>query len=222
MTNCSQTLDRLPLYVGGELDALDAAQVEGHLLHCESCSHEEQKLQESRGLFQNAIQAPSAELQGLNLWSDVRASMLAEGLLGNDSGQSDESTWELRPVASAAPKLSLVRRMASFASAAALIGVASLAGSGLLGSGTESVVDDGGFGLSGHVSAVAASMRLHQGESAMRRVLPGESSLSQGARPLRPLYEPRSMYLPAPVDPGMPGGSSLAAFQNAAPILELR
>ena len=207
MTNCSESLERLPLYVGGELDVLDAALVAGHLNQCDACSLEEQALQRSRVAFREAVQAPQGELGELNLWEGIRASMLSEGLLNKRSElQPASKPYELRPVASAAPKLSLVRQLVGVAAAAAVIGVASLAGSGLLG------LDAGNSGstyATGHGAAVAKTLQLLDGESEMRSVAPGEISLSPYARSLQPAYQA------SPQSSGMDAGAgSLAGFQT--------
>lgn len=211
MTNCSESLERLPLYVGGELDVLDAALVAGHLNQCEPCSHEEQVLQRSRVAFREAVAAPQGELGELNLWEGIRASMLSEGLL-NESPlvqrelQPEPKPYTLRPVASAAPKLSLVRQLVGVAAAAAIIGVASLAGSGLLGLDGS---DPGSTYSTGHGASVAKTLQLLDGESEMRSLAPGEISLSPYARSLQPAYQasPQSSAMDA-------GGGSLAGFQT--------
>lgn len=86
---CQRTEDRLPLYVGGDLDARATEEVRDHLSACEACA---ERASDLRGAFDAyfATQHREAadELAGRGLWPELRARIEAEAA-GLDASVAD-------------------------------------------------------------------------------------------------------------------------------------
>jgi len=81
---CEEIREKLPLYVGEDLDGdvLDA--VRGHLAVCAGCAAEMERARSARRGLVEALDAASAGLERLGspgLWPGVRARLVAEGLV---------------------------------------------------------------------------------------------------------------------------------------------
>ncbi len=170
-TNCSDVLDKLPLFVGGDLESDAITFVRAHLAQCESCEREAALAARSRDAFRTALRASLAHSNQLaesdspfaqasraredqvgGLWSGIRSTLVAEGLLTNGVGASTEPNVELAPT-TARPRLVLLKRVGSIAAAAAVLAMGLVFGPGLLdgdatrdefsnGSPVANVVDD--------------------------------------------------------------------------------
>ncbi len=71
-------LDRLPLWVGGDLDEAATAEVDAHLAACERCSAAAQALQKSQAWLKEASEAPFDEADHAALRRSVMARLQAE------------------------------------------------------------------------------------------------------------------------------------------------
>lgn len=125
-TSCGETLERLPLYVGGDLDPEALASVRAHLDACRSCAGRARAAQRAREDLANALRASGALEGGSepSLWPGLRNRLRAEGLI------------RAAPHLQATPRSALTLRrkrlkwLAPLVAAAALIAV--VQGTGLL------------------------------------------------------------------------------------------
>ncbi len=76
---CEDVLERLPLYVGGDLDGPEQDGIAAHLALCASCAEEAAAASLARVAFVEALAAEKGERA--ELWPGIRERMLAEGLL---------------------------------------------------------------------------------------------------------------------------------------------
>lgn len=215
-SSCKEVLDRLPLYVGGELDSVDAELVLAHLGHCARCAGEEQMLERAQVAFRASLQAPVNEIADPDLWSGIRASLVAEDLI------RDGSTREVLPAGKrkslrvlenerSRPRFQLVRRLGGLAAAAALVTIASLVGFDLTGSadsgersnGLESIdspvanIPGGPGSLAAGPTSFDLPTRGEAGEQKMQPIGPGETSLTQDAVLFVPRLSQRTLGIGA-------------------------
>jgi len=181
-TSCSDVREKLPLFVGGDLDADVLNLVRTHLAICEECASEARRARRSREVFQTSLAREASESRP-DLWQGIRASLVAEGLIGSGTTSTEEtpvlSMHERTEVSSTTmrPRLRLVRRAAAFAAAAAVLVAATVLAPRLVPDDemTPGVVDGSG-GLHAQVEDVTESVatELRAGETLLRPVL-GES-----------------------------------------------
>src|SRR5688572_10939855 len=81
ITTCEHVLERLPLYVGEDLDAETAAGVSAHLAGCAGCRAGAERASAARARLRAAFEE-DVRGGGPNLWPGVRAGLVREGLLG--------------------------------------------------------------------------------------------------------------------------------------------
>ncbi|MCK6446369.1 MAG: zf-HC2 domain-containing protein [Planctomycetes bacterium] len=83
--NCTEIRALLVLFVGDDLDAAEAARVARHLSECGPCRAEQARWMATRSKLATLRELPNAPGQGTSpsVWSNVRAELLAEGLIGS-------------------------------------------------------------------------------------------------------------------------------------------
>jgi hypothetical protein len=122
--SCGEVREKLPLYVGGDLDAgvLDA--VRGHLDLCGECARLAGKVMGARRELVAAFRAQESDVARPGLWPGIRATLHAEGLI-HAAGEPAQQpvaprarrarwTWALAPLAAAAVLLLLVQIAGEF------------------------------------------------------------------------------------------------------------
>jgi hypothetical protein len=129
--NCADTRAALPLYVGGDMEFQELAQVKAHLDDCETCRLHEDRARQARGALVSMLQFDESSPEGGSVWDGVRAGLVAEGLIvgrAADSGLEGERDIlvPLRAASTPRPGPSPVRafprlRVASLAAAAGLV-----------------------------------------------------------------------------------------------------
>jgi hypothetical protein len=131
-TSCSAVRDKLPLFVGEDLERDGLELVSAHLVHCEECAAEAGRAASARDQFRAGLQV-SRPGTAPALWGGIRAALVAEGRLSAPAAERvSDLEWtpapRLRPVAPSGT----VRRVMAFAAAAAVLAVASVLGPRLL------------------------------------------------------------------------------------------
>ncbi len=122
--SCGEVREKLPLFVGGDLDAgvLDA--VRGHLDLCVECARLADRVMGARRELVAAFRAQEGDAARPGLWPGIRATLHAEGLI-HPAGESTPQavvtrkrrmrwTWALAPLAAAAVLLLLVQIAGEF------------------------------------------------------------------------------------------------------------
>ena len=224
-TNCSDVLERLPLYVGADLDEDALAFVRAHLDECEACAKQAEAADRAREAFRTSLEAQvgasridapgSRSTASADLWDGVRATLVREGRI--HSGSADEFVPQRRV---ARPALRLVSRWAPAAAAAAVVAVVAI-GSGLFDAGrsaapagavgTTPVADDGASGAL--LVGIDAPASMAPGERRLQRIEPGAALLQDEAQPLRRSVEVPGLH-------GERGGrNQLASSRTRGPRL---
>lgn len=121
-TSCGETLEKLPLYVGGDLDPEALATVRAHLALCASCARRARAGERARQELASSLASPAAGTRGSSLWPGIRSELLSEGLIQPDGKAAGSPT--LRRARGR------LRWLVPLAAAAALLAV--LQGTGLL------------------------------------------------------------------------------------------
>jgi hypothetical protein len=126
--SCTEAREKLPLYVGGDLDREVQETLRSHLERCADCHRLVQEAVAARRelvlSFRERVQGPKPDL-----WSGIRAQLVAEGRILEDAngrpvrplGTPDTFTRVPRP-------LRWSRALAPLAAAAVLLGVLQLSG----------------------------------------------------------------------------------------------
>jgi anti-sigma factor RsiW len=114
---CSNALDRLPLFAGGDLEPEAREQVRVHLESCASCRAEAGRALAARSEFVRGLEqlvydgarsAPHAASRGEpTLWTRVRAELASDGRLCAPAGRSIRAGPRVRLARLAAPALVL-------------------------------------------------------------------------------------------------------------------
>ncbi|HEX6882602.1 MAG TPA: zf-HC2 domain-containing protein [Planctomycetota bacterium] len=117
-TSCGEIQEKLPLFVGGDLDGESLASVRAHLEACRACSERARIVQRAREALVRAIRPPAELAGGPSLWPGVRAALVAEGriqpsaLPGAErfarSGSRGRLRW-LAPLAAAAALIAVLQ-----------------------------------------------------------------------------------------------------------------
>ena len=114
-TSCNEVREKLPLYVGGDLDPDVMDAVGGHLGLCSECTRHLARATGARRVLVASFRAQEGEVDQPALWPGIRAKLLAEGRI---------HTGESTGVALAAPRPRRARwawAFAPIAAAAALV-----------------------------------------------------------------------------------------------------
>ena len=168
--------DRLPLYVGGDLDAEALGDVRAHLALCEGCARAAREALRAREVFRSTLSVGAREIlrPSPELWIGVRAALVAEGRLGDRSAVRGSNHLS-RARTAARPGLRLLRYAGGLA-AAAVVTVFAL------------VVDDPGTpgAIRGVVDTPTPTLvvgnPLPAAEGGLRRVRPDEARPLEGAQ----------------------------------------
>jgi len=115
---CGETQEKLPLFVGGDLDGESLASVRAHLEVCRACAERARTVQRAREALVRALRSPEEGPGGSSLWPGVRAALLAEGRIqpaavpGAErfarTGNRGRLRW-LAPLAAAAALIALLQ-----------------------------------------------------------------------------------------------------------------
>lgn len=201
--SCGEVREKLPLYVGGDLDSDVLEAVRGHLDRCGECARRAASDQRARRELLAALRAEGGPLEPSGLWPALRATLRQEGLI-------HEAREPLAlPAAPARPRS---RRwswaMVPVAAAAALLLATDLGGilggwrGGSVGGGTPPIAEHPLGNDLGSSLVLTTPVDLPvQPAGGLRRIEPGEV---QGLRPFQ-----------RPVQPGFASGdASLAGYQG--------
>ena len=233
-TSCSIVREKLPLYVGRDLDAEAQELVRSHLEECGDCARDAAVATRSRQAFQAYLaeftgpasmraqhrdfESPSeAAGSGTSLWDGVRAELVREGRIVR--GNADEAPVSPSGDApSPAGKLLTARFGSRLAAAAAAVIAVVFLGPRLLDGdpatppGPQGIagVTSGSEGVAPQLVGLTADpSALAPQESGMRPLLRNEPDLLRDARPL-------IFRVPAPSTSGG-GASQLAGFSGGEP-----
>jgi anti-sigma factor RsiW len=192
-TSCGETLEKLPLYVGGDLDPEGLASVQSHVESCPACAERVQQALRARTQLSEALR-PGADGVGPSLWTEIRGALVAEGLIhaGLPRTGLASAARSARPSARA-PRSTMGRRLrwlAPLAAAAAVLAV--LHGTGLL---SPAVSDPAGQ----RAPEIAAPEAPSQGT--LRRIDPSAVEPLVPFKAPRPTLEDRSWGLGSPILP---------------------
>ncbi len=196
--SCTEVDEKLPLFVGGDLDAGALESVRSHLALCEACARKAGEATRAREALRSAFRAREAETPAPRLWPGIRATLAAEGLIGAAGRRP-----EVRPAPGAAvrarPRPRLARLAVPLAAAAAL--VALVYASGFLRPDPAGVTPEKALLVDGTVED-AGTLLVPVG--GLRRVAPDEEDLFRSALP--PQRRERAPGLvPDPTLPGLAG-----------------
>ena len=205
--NCTEVRDRLPLFVGGDLEADALEFVGAHVAECGECGQEAAAAARAREVFRSAVSLsvaqPVNERDGdSGLWTGIRSSLVAEGILT----PAQRST----PLTSSAtrPRLVLLRRASGFAAAAAVLVAALVFGPGLFENGVTRDGADPAVAIveGAGTLAVETPIVAHPNERMLERRLPSEKALADEAMLLKL----------QPIGPMGPGGPNSLAGHSAS------
>jgi anti-sigma factor RsiW len=79
--NCGEANEKLPLYVGGDLDPDVLLSMRAHLDGCPACARRAGSGQRARRELAAAFRAPTGEAHVPSLWPGIRTTLRAEGLI---------------------------------------------------------------------------------------------------------------------------------------------
>ena len=115
--HCDDVLDKLPLYVGADLDEAGLSEVESHLQGCSTCRLAADRAAAGRQALVGAYSSLASEAREPALWEGIRNTLREEGRLqpGGPQETATEPVFELTP----RPRLRLLRRAAPLVAAAA-------------------------------------------------------------------------------------------------------
>lgn len=174
--SCSEVDEKLPLYVGGDLDVDALEVVRAHLASCEACARRAGEATRAREALRAAL-AREAGTPGTDLWPGIRAVLRAEKLV-RESGRPQERSV---PV-SALPRPRLMRLAVPLAAAAGLVGFLTLGG--LWPSGGTGPTPEAPLHVRFEEPVMdAGSVVVTPVSEGLRRVAPEEEDLFQNASP---------------------------------------
>ncbi len=181
---CPECLERLPLYVGEDLEPLGHAAVARHLERCPTCRAQAARAGAARDRLRGVLDASLRSTSRAGLWPGVRARLVEEGLLGaGDERQARPApavpATTATDAAPTAPRAFRgLRLLAPLAAAAALL-VTLFAGDPF-GRGEAPA----GALADGRPAAQAVPVVPVAAAGGLRRLAAGEPTLTQDARPL--------------------------------------
>lgn len=120
--SCGEVREKLPLYVGGDLDAGVLDNVRGHLDLCGDCARLADRVLGARRELVAAFRAQESDVARPGLWPGIRAALQSEGLI-HAAGEP-----ALQPVAPRAPRVRWTWALAPVAAAAVLLLLVQVAG----------------------------------------------------------------------------------------------
>lgn len=186
---CPECLERLPLYVGEDLEPLGHAAVTRHLERCPTCRAQAARAGAARDRLRGVLDASLRSTSRAGLWPGVRARLVEEGLLGAD----DERPARPAPAVPAPPALAAgatpprafrgLRLLAPLAAAAALL-LTLFAGDpfGRREAPAGALADGRPSGTAAQAVPVVPVAAAPAG--GLRRLAVGEPTLTQDAQPL--------------------------------------
>ena len=193
-TSCFEVRERVPLYVGGDLEPEAMQTVRAHLGECRGCAREAEAAAKAMEAFRSALRSPEG-LTAPSLWAGVRARVAAERAAGVKVGSAGGE--RVTPLLASRSNLrrSVLRFAGGLAAVAALV-VAVLS------------IDLGGPevlpGPAPKPDHLRTDLVLNGGEVGLKRVEPGETTLFEQALP----YGTRMDRLPT-------SPNSLAGYRSA-------
>jgi hypothetical protein len=127
--SCGEVREKLPLYMGADLDAEVLEAVRGHLDLCSECARRAGWALGARRELVAAFRAREADVARPGLWSGIRATLHTEGLIHGDEkadvrpvvlrasrGRWSSMSWALAPLAAAAVLLLVLQVAGEFGS----------------------------------------------------------------------------------------------------------
>ena len=127
-SNCTAARAALPLFVGGDMEPQEMAQVKAHLDDCGTCRLHEDRARQARGALVSMLRSDESASQGslleTSVWEGLRADLIAAGLIAGVDGvlvprpalhARGQDARQARPLAR--PRL----RVAGLAAAAGLV-----------------------------------------------------------------------------------------------------
>ncbi len=193
LQGCSDALDRIPLFVGEDLEDDERTFVREHLALCQACAERAEIARAARTSLQLALRGRETNRLDVDLWSGVRVGLVREGLLSSTTPNAPDT---LVPVRSADPSGARRGRLLRFAAplltaaAAAVLFVqlgdpsvpADPAGEGLRPGAALSAVEPAAAGLT-TADSVAGTPTSKPG--GLRKVGAGEERLLDDAEAAR-------------------------------------
>jgi hypothetical protein len=204
--SCGEVREKLPLYMGADLDAEVLEAVRGHLDLCSECARRAGRALGARRELVAAFRAREADVARPGLWSGIRATLHAEGLIHGDEKA------DLQPVVTGARRARWTRltwALAPLAAAAVLLLLFQVAGEFGAGGGPKVLPNPSGPRLSPESEVVDVPVSFPVGGA-----LQQSGTLQQiNARDVGPLPAP---YLPRRGESRAPavGGASLAGYKR--------
>lgn len=117
--SCGEVREKLPLYVGGDLDQDVLEAVRGHLDLCRECARQMDRAMGARRVLVSAFRAQEGDVDQPGLWPGIRAKLLVEGRIQAEGEAAVPSLaprarrarwlWALAPLAAAAVLALLLR-----------------------------------------------------------------------------------------------------------------
>ncbi len=222
-SNCHDVREKLPLFLGGDLEADVLAEVREHVAHCGGCAREAEAAERAREVLVTSLEREAPRES--DLWQGIRSSLVAEGRIPASLGVGEAGAGTGTP-GTASPKITrphlrLVRRAAGLAAAAAVLLVAFTAAPKFLGDGDA--VEPAGSGGASVDGAAPLTVALDEATplEGRRELRPGEVPLSRVfGTTLMQYSDPMRSSLGSGATPssGVPNGAdSLASNPEALP-----
>jgi len=125
--SCDEVLEKVPLFVGGDLDPEALESVRVHLVICGACAQRAGEAARARRALVAAFRAREADFVHPDLWPGIRATLLSEGRIRAGEIPVLRSTSAASTASSKrAPRL--LRTLVPLAAAAALVALVQLGG----------------------------------------------------------------------------------------------
>lgn len=125
--NCTEAREKLPLYVGGDLDRDVLETLRAHLERCDECHRKVQEAMQARRelvlAFRERSQGPKPDL-----WSGIRAQLVSEGRILEDARGRPVTPSETFPSRVRTRRAPWTRVLAPLAAAALVLFVLQLSG----------------------------------------------------------------------------------------------
>jgi hypothetical protein len=108
---CADVRERLPLHVGGDLEAADAEEVAAHLVDCAECRADLERLDRARqGFFEVLQRGAAEELAREGLWKGIAAKLALDAARGDARAGAAARTTNERRSAEAARRAAAAAR----------------------------------------------------------------------------------------------------------------
>ncbi len=187
MTTCFEVREKLPLFVGEDLEPEAMQIVRAHLAKCPPCAQEARSASRARDAFRDALHVPGADLSSPSLWGAIQSQLSAE-----ERERAPQPIAELEALDGGAPSRSRFLRLVGGIAAVAALVVVALS------------VEFGRTELPGaNLQAPEGFVVKKLEEVGLKRVQPGARTLFEEASPyLEPFQRPSS------------GPNSLAGYRH--------